>query len=177
MKASGKPTAREVWEAIDDASFRAEVDRVAGMSDEELEAELLKDGFDPAELAGHEKARPERAGPLKAKIGAPTPIRRTRWTVLLAAAMIVLVALAGGGVAIVASNWERGDTRDTHPPPPKTHAEALRAQGLDACDRDEWKLCLQRLDEAKELDPKGDSAKRVQDARTAAEQALATPPR
>jgi hypothetical protein len=178
-----KPTAREAWEAIDEASFRAEVDRIVGMSDEELEAELLRDGFDPAELEGSEKtrrekatsekARPEKTGPEKAITTAPTPIRRTRRTVLLAAAaMIVLAALMGGGVVFVASNWEHGDTRDTHPRPPESPADTLRRQGFDACDRHEWKLCLERLDEARELDPTGESDRRVQVARAAAEQAL-----
>ncbi len=44
MTAPRKPTSVEVWKAIDDTAFKDEVDRVAAMSDQELEAELLKDG-------------------------------------------------------------------------------------------------------------------------------------
>src|SRR5262249_7420862 len=49
-KGTGKPSARDVWEGIDDESFKAEVERVIGMSDAEVEAELIRDGFDPAKL-------------------------------------------------------------------------------------------------------------------------------
>jgi hypothetical protein len=67
-----KRTAREVWEAIEEASFRDELDRILHMSAQELEAELLKDGFRPEELAAPEqtegeKAKPDSAGPEAAK--------------------------------------------------------------------------------------------------------------
>jgi hypothetical protein len=165
-----KPTAREAWEAIDDAAFKAEVNRIVAMSDEEVEAELLKDGFDPADLAESEKAPSSQviALPAKAKTKTPTPIRRTRRAVLLAAATVGAMA---AGVAVVVSNGGHSGGLVSRPRP-DPRAEALREQGLDACSRREWRLCLQHLDEAKELDAEGDRAKSVQDARAEARQGL-----
>ncbi|MDP9001597.1 MAG: hypothetical protein M3O46_15970 [Myxococcota bacterium] len=72
MTTPRKPTAREIWEAMDKTFFRAEVDRINGLSDQELEVELLKKGFRPEDFAEHEKeqsetAKPENAGPQEAK--------------------------------------------------------------------------------------------------------------
>jgi hypothetical protein len=71
-----KPTAREIWEAIEKGSVLDEVDRINGMSVEELKAELLKDGFRPEDFAppeatGPEQAKPENAGSEEARGTAP----------------------------------------------------------------------------------------------------------
>lgn len=68
-------------------------------------------------------------------------------------------------------------------PEPITHevvdprAEPMRRLALEKCGRDEWKPCLEGLDQARELDPAGDGRPEVQEARRAAGKALeATPP-
>ena len=63
----------------------------------------------------------------------------------------------------------------TRPPPiaPKVaEAGELRKKALEDCDQNKWQPCLQALDKAKELDPAGDTAPAVRDARKKAEDAL-----
>lgn len=202
MTTPRKPTAREAWEAIDATSFQAEVDRVVGMSDDEVEAELLKDGFDPSDLvapalppagkkalaspaavqpvaasegpaAGKSEAvGAKKAEPIQAeKTKAPIPLRRTRWQVLLVAATLSTVALALGGMGVVAIALRESDQKVAQSA--KKAAAELRAKGFGACDRHEWQMCLSYLDQAKARDSEGDSATRVQQARAEAERALA----
>jgi hypothetical protein len=116
-----------------------------------------------------ERAQALAAKPTQAKavaVATVTPIRRSRWALLTAAATVAALA---AGVAMVATRWNEGNDVTQSP---REWAEKMRAQGLAACDRREWALCLQRLDRAREADPDGDRAQRVQDARAAAENAL-----
>jgi DNA-directed RNA polymerase specialized sigma24 family protein len=64
-------------------------------------------------------------------------------------------------------------------PSPVDRARVLRADALRACDRGEWRTCLDGLDRAKALDPDGDQRPEVGAARTRAEERLrdvAVPP-
>ncbi len=56
--------------------------------------------------------------------------------------------------------------------PPLERARALRDRAYQDCDRSAWKDCLDRLDEAKGLDPAGDTDPRVGAARARANDAL-----
>lgn len=62
--------------------------------------------------------------------------------------------------------------------PMDPRAEAMRREGLERCAKSEWRPCLEKLDEAKRLDPAGDGRPEVQRAREGAEKALSpiTPP-
>ncbi|MEZ4312528.1 MAG: sigma-70 family RNA polymerase sigma factor [Polyangiaceae bacterium] len=51
-------------------------------------------------------------------------------------------------------------------------ARALRAEAFKACDRSSWQECLDRFDEAKSLDPEGDTDPAVGAARARATEAL-----
>ena len=55
-------------------------------------------------------------------------------------------------------------------------APQLLRDAFRACDDERWNECLAGLDAARKLDPRGDSAERVQQARAAASTALAAPP-
>lgn len=55
-------------------------------------------------------------------------------------------------------------------------AEAMRKDGLDRCAHADWRACLEKLDEAKRLDPAGDARPEVQRAREGANKALAPSP-
>ena len=55
-------------------------------------------------------------------------------------------------------------------------SEAMRRDGLDRCGRADWRGCLEKLDEAKRLDPAGDARPEVQRAREGAQKALAPSP-
>lgn len=54
-------------------------------------------------------------------------------------------------------------------------ARALREKAFEECDRAAWRLCLDKLDEARGLDPAGDNDARVGAARARAEDALKNP--
>lgn len=55
-------------------------------------------------------------------------------------------------------------------------AAEIREEALAKCHASEWKECLDKLDEAKKLDPAGDSRPEIRQARESAEKALERPP-
>lgn len=101
---------------------------------------------------------------------------RTRWAADLAA----LAAL--GIVGILAVIWwrhthheepiARPDIVQPHEPTPFERAADERKRALASCDAFAWRDCLDGLDRAKNLDPTGDAAQNVQDARKLATDAL-----
>jgi len=68
-------------------------------------------------------------------------------------------------------DWEREEL-----PTPEVRGRALRRATLERCPRVEPKQCLDDLNRARELDPAGDSAAEVSNARRAAEARLPPPP-
>jgi hypothetical protein len=169
---------QQLWKALEEQAHEdAEAERkeVASLGKAEKERELEQAGFDLDEVRAEAHKIRERARALAAAEPARaksqpsatvTPIRRSRWGALAAAATVAALA---AGVTMVAKRWNEG-TEVTQSP--REWAEKRRAEGLAACDRREWTLCLQRLDQAKEADPEGDLAQRVQDARAAADRGL-----
>jgi RNA polymerase sigma factor (sigma-70 family) len=128
----------------------------------------------------------------EAKI-APTQVRqrvsrmrrwmKERWLAELATAAAVLL------LALVLWHWLRRPTTgpenirpdevaSTKPPEPTPveRARALRAEAEQACQRSQWQPCLDRLDEARRLDPAGDSSPEVTGLRERAQQALVPAP-
>lgn len=61
-------------------------------------------------------------------------------------------------------------------PSPLDRARALRADALRKCDQREWQGCVDGLDEAARLDPAGDTAPEVVEARARARGELQAPP-
>lgn len=59
---------------------------------------------------------------------------------------------------------------------PLDRARALRADALRKCDQREWQGCVDGLDEAARLDPAGDTAREVVEARERAPRVLKAPP-
>jgi hypothetical protein len=175
VSAPKKPTASEVWEAIDESSFRAEVDRVNAMSDAEVEAELLKDGFDPADL-GPSAGKPTGGGndgqgadpnkPAPAKLA---PVRRLPVARIASWAVAASLVLIVGTVAVM--NRDEGVTRTA-----ADHAAALREQAREACAKAQWRTCLDRLDAADEIDRGGADDPSVKNLRHQAEQGLGGAP-
>jgi hypothetical protein len=164
VSAPKKPTAREVWEAIDETSFRAEVDRVNAMSDAEVEAELLKDGFDPADLSLNANANAKPApqattgggngkdeNAADANKTAPAklaPVRRLPVVRIASWAVAASFVLLVGGV-VVRNALPPDDVTRT----PAEHAAKLREDARKACAKAQWRTCLDRLDEADKIDP------------------------
>ncbi len=107
---------------------------------------------------------------------------KERWLAELAAAAALVI------VAFVVWRLLREEERITQPTPdrpvpssvpdPRTldRARALRDVAFQACDRSEWRECLDRLDEAKALDPAGDNDERIGAARARAAEALKDQP-
>jgi hypothetical protein len=134
----------------------------------------------PGVAVAVEARAPEEAPPVKARMA----VRRLR-AVWLAAAMLaalLLVLALMNGAAIVAAF--KGDTirpdDDPHPwksaPTREERATSVREQALAACDEARWTACAAKLDEARAMDPAGESAPRVAAARKAMADAAKTPP-
>lgn len=105
---------------------------------------------------------------------------RTRW-----AADLAMLAALGVAVTLLVVWWRRSKEEPVarpdesvlpHAPTPFEQAADERKRALAACDALQWQPCLDGLDRAKTLDPAGDAAENVQNARKLAEDALHPPP-
>jgi DNA-directed RNA polymerase specialized sigma24 family protein len=99
---------------------------------------------------------------------------RAKWAAQMAAVATLI------GLAVLAWSWLRRPeppiARDLPPNPDVTHGIELRRAALERCGAQAWDECLDGLDRAKVLDPNGDAAKEVVDARKAAGDAKSAPP-
>lgn len=100
---------------------------------------------------------------------------KQRWAAELAAVAAVVV------LALIAWRWLREDdpiavpepVPEVTPPNPKIEeAQRMRAEAFERCESEQWQECLDGLDAAKDLDPTGDDASDVQQARERAAGAL-----
>jgi hypothetical protein len=163
-------------------------------SDEDIERQMREAGIKPkriptaAELmAAAERARVRRSGgvvPLRIA-PRPAPVRQA-WVVWLVAA-----AVGAGLVALVVERREVvalfhhepepiGPDNDFGPrpaPTPVERATALRKEAFAACGSAFWALCMHKLDEAQTLDPAGETAAQVQEARKAVHDGLNPEPK
>jgi hypothetical protein len=166
MTAPKKPSASEAWEAIDEAAFKAEVDRVVAMSDEDVEGELVKEGFDPAKVGSGKGAGKGPVAPVPVTEARVAPVKRLplhmRNATWLAAAGFLLVL---GTVAVM--NRDPNVTRS-----PAQHAAELRNDAKEECAKARWRACLDRLGEADGLDPEGAADTKVKALRKEAEQGV-----
>jgi hypothetical protein len=97
----------------------------------------------------------------------PPGPRWPRWTALAIVAVAALLVWQRASVGALFASRAEGDrdqATDARTPEQRA-AERVRQEAMLACDREQWTWCLQKLDEAKALDPPGDAAPRVQDAR------------
>jgi hypothetical protein len=110
-----------------------------------------------------EAPRPPPDGPSKViSLDAARPRRGTPpwivWTTVVAAAAVV---------ALVFRARTDSDRVASPRPPPEQLAARARATGLVECDRQDYEACERDLDEARDLDPEGEDAPRIRDARAA----------
>ncbi len=107
---------------------------------------------------------------------------RARWSGQVAA--LVALGVLAVLLAIVALRRRGDDIAKDQPAPkpsvrePSPHevAEEKRRDAFEKCDGGEYRPCLELLDDAKKIDPAGDSSEAVQRARKAANDALAPVP-
>lgn len=111
---------------------------------------------------------------------------KQRWAAELAAvAAIVLLALIAWRLLrepAPVANPEQDvvpvpDTIPDDVAPPIKRARQLRAEAEAACDAQQWRGCLDKLDEARGLDPAGDLEEDATKLRTRAQDALQPPPK
>jgi|HubBroStandDraft_1064217.scaffolds.fasta_scaffold159699_2 hypothetical protein len=133
----------EVWDALEELALEEEAERVMGLSDPELDAELSRRGFDPkvirargaalGKLLQANEVRRARDEALEdgAWVSAPPPAPAAirpldrRWVVLLAAALVA-ASIGGGAVALGVFNKNepkppienRPDAAPSSTPPP-----------------------------------------------------------
>jgi hypothetical protein len=170
-----KRTDRQVWAALEEDALDAEMDAVLAMTPEERRRELKAAGFDldkvhaQADAIGAELAPQAAAKPMQpARMTIMRPKRR-RMVIIVP----VVIALAAG-IAVVVSPYVTDQGVSAHRPDdtPIERARALREQARDDCDARRWEACLQKLDDARALDPQGDGAEDVQSTRRTAGDAL-----
>ncbi len=127
-------------------------------------------------IAEEEKLPPDR---VRQRVSRLRRHFKQRWAVELAA-VAALVVLVLAVWAIWKGRATPGPNDIAHEvvpePKPEDRAQELRRLALERCDAKDWSACLDGLDRAKTLDPNGDAAPRVQEARAAAGRAQAPPP-
>jgi hypothetical protein len=198
-----KRTAKEIWDALEEATLDAEMESVLAMTPEERERELEEAGFDLEKVRAESDAffetlqamptataEPPTAlavepapAPAAESVSAPVPAPpnvvpltpRTRWfrPAAVISAGLAFAASVGVVVQLASSPLPVGS-----PPPPRTpeqRALAIRRDATDECRREHWKDCLDGLDEARALDPKGDEVPEVQDLRKMAGERVGRP--
>jgi hypothetical protein len=182
-----KPDPARGWLFIEKLLADDDPERLDKAGDEEVERQMREQGVTVSRVPTAEellakaaaRAAKRSAGGSQAS-GASVkalPVRRgmPKWVALLAAA-----AFGGLVVAVVMNQRE---TPVAHPRPhddsggqqeltPEERAIRLREEAFMACGKRRWAECEIRLDEAKQLDPAGDTNPRVLAARHAIFQAL-----
>ena len=188
MSAPGKPDLAQDWRTAlkirDD-----EIDRLANASDEDFEramAELPEPSRIPTveEITRGrdvEGGSPNLDGPVRAVDVYEERTRISPVVWLLAAAFaLVLAASIVSRSAVIA--FFKGPFHEPSPEPtpnpqnpqptPVQQAEVVRADAAKACDQSHWVSCRDKLDQARELDPGGDTAPSVQEMRSRISAAL-----
>lgn len=165
-------------EGFDPAEERAEGARFG----EQLAGEALAaEGAAVAVEGGAE------AGPKVAQVVPITRPRRSAFVVwLVAAAFAALVGLVGVTQGAAIATWFKGkpepvepilpDNEKAAPPTPHELAEKMRDEAEKGCANREWGTCTDRLNDAKKLDPAGESEDRVKRLRETIHENTTSPP-
>ncbi len=101
---------------------------------------------------------------------------RERWALQAAVCAVALLVVAG--VLLYQQRSQPTDIAREIPTaqPPQDDAARLRRVALEDCEAGRWEQCLRGLDRARDLDPAGDRAEPVRQARRAAADALRPTP-
>src|ERR1700730_3427460 len=157
-----KRSPEDILKDIEDSEVDDQIDRILAMSAEERRRELEAAGADVGALhakadalhAQIQQAAPAHLDPSPAKVSTlPARSRLAIWLIAAALGVMLVVMATGGGGGV-----SRGRPRD---------ATELRDEAYAACDAHRWRECGEKLDQAKQIDPKGESDPRVVEARRA----------
>jgi hypothetical protein len=163
-----KRTDSELWDALEEDAIDDEMEAVLAKTPEERRRDLREAGFDLEKVHAQADALvAEPARPAKVVVLRP-------WRKRVAIALSTAAALAAGiGVMVQMSTPVIvGHGRPDDPP---VRAEALRRDARDACGARRWPICLDRLNQARALDPAGDEAPEIQALRRSAGDPAAHP--
>ncbi len=163
-------TPEEILAAIEEQAADDEMESVLAMTPEQRRDELRAAGFDlDAGDAEADKVHAATLGPASSvtAIRRRTPLR----LVMIAAAAIALVLAAFTVMAVIRSRGETVaspnldlDPVPSNVPPARElrEAVALRRQAAAACDQKNLPECVTRLEQARVLDPAGDTSQDAQ---------------
>ena len=164
-----KLTDSELWDALEEDALDDEMEAVLAKTPEERRRDLREAGFDldkvhaQADALVAEPTRPAKVVPLRP------------WRKRLAIGLPTVAALAAGIALVMDLTGPELPTQGRPDDPPAVRAEALRRDARGACGAKSWKVCLDRLNEARDLDPGGDQAPEIQALRRSAGDPAAHP--
>jgi hypothetical protein len=157
-----KLTDSELWDALEEEAVDDEMEAVLAKTPEERRRDLREAGFDLEKV--HAQADALVAEPTRpAKVIVLRP-----WRKRLAIALPTAAALAAGIALVVNLSTPELVGHGRPDDPPGVRAETLRRDARDACGARSWKICLDRLNEARALDPGGDQTPEIQALRRSA---------
>jgi hypothetical protein len=162
-----KPTPEEVLATIFEQVKLDKINQeVEAMSDERIAKELEAEGYTAAKI---DKAF-EKQQKMLDELNAEEKRQRRQQVVSYVGGVATAAAVA---LAVRATTTTPTvPTASTAAKPPPSPAEALRRDAFEACGRGRWAECERKLDEAKQLDPDGDSDPDVRNARRMLENRL-----
>ena len=174
-----KRTASELWNDLEGAAVKAELDSVLAMTPEERRRELRAAGFDLEKVHAQAGALFASIAPASAPASASAPapvtvLRPKRWRL----AVVLPVGLALAAAVALVINAALPEPIPTAIPPdisPAYRAAAMRADARKSCKLHRWQDCLAELDDAKELDPAGDDTPEIKELRRAIAEGTAHP--
>jgi len=166
-------TVEDIWELASEPDIDLEYEHVRAMSDNEIRASLQSRGHDLRVLEAEAMImlglpRKRAISYRQGFIGAGAAATLTAMAASVMLTMSSQPALQLGAGSAPPSTGATGATGNA----PPASAESLREEGLQACGASQWHVCLELLDRAHALDPRGDDAAPVQAARERAVRAL-----
>jgi hypothetical protein len=182
MSAPRKPGSHVTWETIEKVADQGERTRLEALSEADIDSELREAGLEPEEAMRVVKRAVEQAGEKRAPAPTTDPPRlanvqavkpKTPWRPGTIAATTA-VALAAGVLLVLSTRRPEGDAhgRPADAASPPERAAELRDEAYAGCAEHAWARCEGKLDEARRLDPAGETNPRVIAARKAVREAV-----
>jgi hypothetical protein len=175
-------TDAEIFELALEPDIDLVFERVMRMSDEEIRQSLIARGHDLRVLEAEAsvlynmykpKKRGVRNGHLATAVAFVGGMGAMAAAVLGPFASAAAPMIATTRAPAPATAFTAAGNPYYVPPPPTLPAYVLRDQALAACKRGEWKTCLEKLDQARAIQPQAEAYPDVAAARKQAEDALA----